>query len=569
MNVRALAAVAVAALLTGACERRPASFTLSVVGTNDLHGGILGAEGGGGLAWLGGYLSNLRAARQKDGGAVLLLDAGDLFKGTLESDLNEGAVVVEAYNALGYQAATIGNHEFDYGPAGPASIPHASSDDPLGALKARLTQARFPWVAANLVETASGRLVPLPNVTPSTILTIAGVRVGIVGLLTEPAMTYTVAANVSGLAVAPITQALIDEARRLREQGVPIVIGLAHAGGKCVSTDRPDDLSTCEANAEIFELARRLPRGLVDAIVAGHRHDPVAQVVNGVPIIQSWWRGRAFGRVDLTVDRDTARVLAHRLFQPQDLCGWRAAGRTGCAPASAADAVPVEYEGLPVHQSEQVAAILKPAADAAAALKARPLNATLTATLLKSDFAQSPVGDLEMDWMRAVVPGADAALANSAGLRSDLAEGPLTYGKLYELLPFDNLRLVITLTGKQLRTVIADNVTRSGSMVMLAGVRAEARCDRGFVSVSLRRESGRPIEDDERLRVVTTDFLATGGDSFFTSVMPLHLESTGEVLRDEIAAYLSRTGGSWGRERLALPNRLTVAGTRPLPCAAR
>ena len=89
--------------------------TLSIVGTTDLHGRVFPSDGRGGLALLGGYLRNLRAARALDGGAVLLLDAGDTFQGGIESNLSEGALVVDAYNALGYDALAIGNHEFEYG----------------------------------------------------------------------------------------------------------------------------------------------------------------------------------------------------------------------------------------------------------------------------------------------------------------------------------------------------------------------------------------------------------------------------------------------------------------------
>ena len=220
------------------CASRPGpAFTLSIVGTNDLHGGVMEMNGRGGLALLDGYLSNLRAVRQKDGGAVLLLDAGDLYQGTLESNLNEGAVVTDAYNAIGYQAAAIGNHEFDYGPVGAAAIPHAPGDDPRGALKARLLQARFPFLVANLVDGATGMPISLPNVSPSVMLTINGVRVGVVGLLTEPAMSYTTAANVEGLLVTPLVKALVDEAKALRGRGASIVIALAHAGSKCSSVD--------------------------------------------------------------------------------------------------------------------------------------------------------------------------------------------------------------------------------------------------------------------------------------------------------------------------------------------
>ena len=119
------ALVVVSVLLAGAVRamQRPVPdvadttgrVTLSIVGTTDLHGRVFPSDGQGGVAQLGGYLRNLRAARALDGGAVLLLDAGDTFQGGIESNLSEGVLVVDAYNALGYDALAIGNHEFDYG----------------------------------------------------------------------------------------------------------------------------------------------------------------------------------------------------------------------------------------------------------------------------------------------------------------------------------------------------------------------------------------------------------------------------------------------------------------------
>ncbi len=148
-------------------EGRSATITISVVATTDLHGGVLPRGERGGLALLGGYVRNIRAARLRDGGGTLLVDSGDMFQGTLESNLNEGAAVVRAYNALGYAAAAIGNHEFDFGPAGPDETPRTPGEDPRGALKARAAQARFPFLAANTVDTATGQPVMWPNVKPS------------------------------------------------------------------------------------------------------------------------------------------------------------------------------------------------------------------------------------------------------------------------------------------------------------------------------------------------------------------------------------------------------------------
>src|SRR5438445_4755858 len=98
-----------------AAPDQPALVTLSIVGTSDLHGAAFSGNGLGGLPLLAGYVNNLRAARAADGGAVLLVDSGDTFQGDVESNLSEGALVVDAYNAMGYTAEAVGNHDFDFG----------------------------------------------------------------------------------------------------------------------------------------------------------------------------------------------------------------------------------------------------------------------------------------------------------------------------------------------------------------------------------------------------------------------------------------------------------------------
>ena len=319
-------------LLVPACTARhapaeravppPAIVTLSIVGTNDLHGGILPRDGRGGLALLGGYVKNLRDARARDGGAVLLIDAGDMFQGTLESNTTEGAPVIAAYNVLGYTAAAVGNHEFDFGPVGPAATPRAPGDDPRGALKARASEARFPFLAANLVDASSGRAVEWANVKPTVLVQAAGVKVGIVGVMTRAALTATIAANVGGLSVSPLAETIRGHATALRAQGAAVVIVTAHAGGRCSNFDQPVDLSSCEPASEIFTVARALPRGLVDAIVAGHSHAPVGHQVEGIAITEAYLR-RARVRQDRSRCRSSreprherARVLRRAISVP-------------------------------------------------------------------------------------------------------------------------------------------------------------------------------------------------------------------------------------------------------------
>src|SRR6478609_5052399 len=198
----------------------PAPFVLSFMGLNDLHGRLRA------LPAFAGYVNNVRRARAKDGGAVALLDAGDMFQGTLESNLTAGASVIEAYRVLGMTVATLGNHEFDFGP-----VPGA--DDPQGAIRARISEAPFPILSANLVVLGSHTSPAWDKLRRSVLLNVGGVRVGFVGLLTRETPSIVLSAWFAGLDVTPLAPALAEEAQNLRAQGAEIVIGIAHAGADC------------------------------------------------------------------------------------------------------------------------------------------------------------------------------------------------------------------------------------------------------------------------------------------------------------------------------------------------
>ena len=141
----------------------PAEFTLTVVGTNDVHGHFERLDA------FAGHLAVLRRLRASSG-AVVLLDAGDMWQGTLPSNLDEGQSMVRAYGALGYDAAAIGNHEFDYGPIGERATPGGPDDDPRGALFARVAEASFPMLGANFRGNATGAPVQWPGVQRTVLL---------------------------------------------------------------------------------------------------------------------------------------------------------------------------------------------------------------------------------------------------------------------------------------------------------------------------------------------------------------------------------------------------------------
>lgn len=558
LTISRLAGLACACVIAACAARdsapRPAPgtpVTLSIVGTNDLHGGVTARAGRGGLALLGGYLKNLRAARARDGGAVLLVDGGDMFQGTLESNLAEGAPVVAAYNALGYTAAAVGNHEFDFGPVGPAATPRGPSDDPNGALKARASEARFPFLAANLIERATGAPVLWPNVRPSTTVDAAGVRVGIIGVLTRGGLTATIAPNVTHLSLAPLTDTIRSHASALRSQGADIIVVTAHAGGRCGDFSRADELSSCDVNGEIFAVARELPPGTVDAIVAGHTHAAIAHQVQGIPITEAYSNGRAFGRIDLTIDRGSRKVIGKRNHPPVDL-------------------VPGEYENAPVVPDAAIERILAPAVEAVRLVKSRPIGVVAETPIRRLTPATaeppggrpvSPLGQLFTDAMLASVPGADVALNNSGGgLRADLPAGPLTYGAVYEVMPFDNVIVQVRLTGRQLRQVFANYVPR-GRILGFSGVHVRAECSGGTADVTLTRPSGAAVRDDESLLVVVSDFVATGGDGILTPVMPqggFAVDHSAQFARDAFAGYLGKWTGALREEPLVERGRQLI-----------
>ena len=573
---RLLTALCVAVWIAHPGAQKSATLTISVVATSDLHGGVLARDDRGGLAMLGGYVHNLRAARASDGGGVLLVDSGDMFQGTLESNLNEGAAVVNAYNTLGYSAAAIGNHEFDYGPTGPEETVQKPGEDPRGALKARAAGARFPFLAANTLDDLTGQPVVWLNVKPSVILTVRGVKVGLIGVTTPDTPALTIGANVIGLSFAPLVPVITREATALRARGATVVIVLAHAGGRCTKLDNADDFSSCDTMAEIVQVARQLPAALVDVIAAGHTHQAMAHAVAGIAIVEAYANGRSFSRVDLTVNRSTGMLVGKRILPTQDLCGREDPATHTCDPAAARGTfVASRYEDRPVQPDAAVAAAIAPAVRKAVTVKNQQIGVAMETPFARGDQqSETAIADLVADGMLASVPSADAALSNGGSLRADVPSGPLTYGSIYELYPFDNRIVTMRLTGDQLARIIAANLQRNVApfeLLPIAGFRVDARCEGNTLRVALTRSSGATIRADEQLTVATSDFIAGGGDGILAPAGPLgdvKAVAGAPLLREALVAWLRSRGGQLNEHQFMLPEhrRWSYPGSRPVVC---
>jgi 5'-nucleotidase len=535
------------------------------VGTNDLHGALER------LPLLGGFVANLRAARAADGGGVLLVDAGDMFQGTLESNLAEGADVVRAYNALGYAAAAVGNHEFDYGPQGPAATAATAKDDPRGALKARAQEARFPFVVSNIIDNATGARIAWPNMPAQVLVEVAGIKVGIIGASTESTPYTTMPANFAGLQVAPPAPAILDASRRLRAQGAQVIVATMHIGSSCKNFDDPDDVSSCDKREELFKLVAGLPRGTVDVIVAGHTHAAIAHRLDGIAVIESGAAGRAFGRVDLRVGPDGQITEVH-IDKPHFLCALDSHGN----PVPVAACAPGEYEGKPVVPDPQVQQIVDAALARAGERRQEKLGVMLTQVVTRAHTTESAEGNWFCDLMLAARPDAQVSLTNGGGLRADLPAGELTYGQLFEALPFDNRFTIVDVTGKDLRALVTSNLEHGGALLSWGGLTAKARCKAGTLDVQIA-VAGKPLGEGTTYKLATSDFLASGGDGVIGRLkLPssaIHVTDT--IIRDAVGDVLRGWKGTPratidpARLYSATARRLDYEGKRPVACGAK
>lgn len=547
--MRNLLLIIISAALAVACAQSPSSpdhVVITVLGTNDVHGELIARDGVGGMTTFSGYVSATRAARAEDG-ALLLVDAGDMWQGTLESNLNEGFAMVNVYEAMGYAATAIGNHEFDFGPAGPKAIPESSTDDPQGALRARAGGAGFPLLAANLIDASTGQMVGWDNVHASTTITRAGVQIGIVGVLTEKTPATTIAANVDGLEIAPLAASIETHAQALRADGADLVIVVAHAGSRCQEFDDPYDLSSCDMSSEIVRVAQDLPNGLVDHIVAGHHHSGVAHIVNDIAITSSYSNTRAFSRVDFVIDRGTGEVVSRQVFPPQKI--WA---------ASDSDS-PGDYEGRAVVPMQEVVAIAERAQEFAAQRKAEELGVYLETPIQHRTRPESALGNLMTD---AVLESNDADISIHniwGGIRAELSEGELTFGKVFRMFPFDNRVAIVELSGADVRKIIAVQAQNEGRSAGFSGMRVFVSCDENQMSVRMLRSDGSEITDDEMLRVVANDFLLLGGDEVLTPVIPedgFAMPNGTPTVRDTLVSWFRNRGGRMHADDFFKPDEL-------------
>lgn len=515
--------------------------TVVIMGTNDIHGAIAPMSlktrekkgiapipyEAGGTAMLASYAQILR---NEFGNRFLWLDAGDEFQGSVESNMNLGKPMVQFFNAVQLNAAAIGNHEFDFGQ---------------DSLRSRLSEAKYPYLAANIKYKETDSFIRFPNTHKHILLNAGHLKVGIIGLSTIDTPNTTRSENVSDLKFENLKATTLEEAQALREKGAQIILVTAHAGLKCEfnrstpnygTLRETDPQGRCGEQDEVVRLLRSLPRGTIDAVISGHTHQIVHHWIEGVPVVQGGAFGRYFNVIYLTYDWKQKKLLNERtriegavpvcplVFKNQNDCnGDRPAPKKGRGPL-----VIPRFHNQEVYPDPKIVGLNRPVLAEAQKTKNQVIGQAVR-PIEHPHSRESELGNLAADALRLAVH-ANVGVMNSGGLRSPIEAGPITFGEVFQALPFENRISKIQLTGRELKTFLRIVGSGSRNLPSVSGVRLEL-IDPDFPAsysdlngdgkneawkvnrlIDVKFDDGQPIYPDQMYSLAVLDFIAAGGD---------------------------------------------------------
>jgi 5'-nucleotidase len=464
--------------------------------------------------------------RDWNGGSVIVTN-GDDYQGSLVSNLFEGKPVVDFYDHVGVSLSTLGNHDFDYGPLGVGvTVRKGEDEDRLGALKERMKQAHHDFIVANL-RNPRGGLLQLPKLREDKIVTIGHTPVGFLGLITPRTPNLTISRNVQGIRFDPMRETTLRLVPEMRKAGARILVVMAHAGAACPGPT----VESCPPLEEIIQYANSLPPKYVDLIIAAHSHSFLNLVVNGIPVVQSGSYGRGVAVSDFLVLEDQSFRLSTKVFRISEMKSL-----------------------ISDHRDDSVLALLKPYYDKVKEVTEEVVG-ELATPLTRQGEGATLMGAFITDRLKESIPGADVALMNKGGMRADLPQGKITYGQVYDVLPFDNNVATVSLKGRELKELVRLATSGAHGLSQFSGLQItldlkrdlEKNPDQRNRVVDIRLADGSPLEDSKTYLVVTNDFLLEGGDElgdFFEGIPSSQKEILAFPLRDYIAKWFRAKRGS-------------------------
>lgn len=487
---------------------------LVIIHTNDTHGHDVAIEGETiGTAGVAALKADFEAA----GADVLLLSAGDFSQGTTLVSLDTGASAVEFMNAAGYDAAALGNHEFDYR---------------MEALENNMAEAEFEVLAANIVDAETGEPVFTDHITYETSIG----TVGIFGLATPETMTKAHPDNVVGLdfyqgeELVECAQEQVDE---LTAEGCDFIIALVHLG--------VDEESEPNRSTDVFEQVTG-----VDLVVDGHSHTTMggedALVVNDALVVST---GEYLSNVGVVVtDGETTR---------SELVSAAEYTKTDEAVAEVVNARNAEVE----EQLGEVFGSTEVFLDGEREPGVRTRETNL------GDFAADAI--LWQARQNLGEDRVDLALTNGGGIRASIPAGDITMNDMKTVFPFGNTIVTIDVTGEQLLEALeaatCTTPTSIGAFPQVAGIEFTINTAVPYENgeqypnstyyapanpgsrVTITEVNGESFDPEAVYTVATNDFTAAGGDAYYVFSEGTNLTMNAVALDDALIHYVSEVLG--------------------------
>ena len=420
----------------------------------------------GGISHLASLIDNVRASEE----ISFLVDAGDIYTGAL-SKKTRGKLPFDLYNAMGYDALNIGNHEFEY------------NWEPLVEI---IPRANFPVLNANIFIEKTGELIA----RPFTILEKSGVKIGVIGVMGIDAFYNTMAPfHRTGLSIKDPTQTVQYWADKIRDD-VDMIIVLTHQNKTApMQTNKESDPSVQRGFDEDYQMAGEL-RG-VDAIFGGHSDngllEPVKHPETGTMIGLTFGQGMHLGYTKFRVNTEKHKVsFLEGYLIPVDSRKYSAAQKT----TKLIDEYRAQYPEL----AEVIANMKQPA--------------------MRKYNQESTIGNLLTDLIRSA-SNSDIAFLNSGAIRADFNAGPVTLEQLINVYPFPDNLTVVELSGKQVRELIEYSLTLPYGVGQISGLKIQFDSTQPEMKRLIGIQAGGvELEDTHKYTVSTSAYVAKGGDGY-------------------------------------------------------
>lgn len=502
---------------------KPLDGKTVILHSNDVHGAID----------LYAAMAALKADYEAQGAEVILADAGDYSQGTVYVSVNKGADAVTMMNAAGYDVVTLGNHEFDYGYA---------------QLVENMKAAKFQVLCADVLG-ADGKTIFDAN----TIIEKGGVKIGFFGLETPEAQTKANPKLIQGLKFLAgadgkeLYNCAAAQVADLKAKGADLVVCLAHLG-----VDESSEPYTS------YDLAKNVQG--IDFIIDGHSHSVMTAGPNGEPIQST---GTAFANIGvITIDNATKKIVGNELKAI-----WHTEKN-----ADGKSVTVVDYKT----RDEKVAAAAKAIID--------PIDKAYGEKFAVSEVAlngakapngnrdsETNLGDLITDAMlwkvladaEITVPEENVvAITNGGGIRASIGVGDVTKKDINTVLPFGNTLAVVYVKGSELLEALEASTYCTpesiGGFPQVAGMQFTVatyetydKNDESYPNstyygpktinrVTIGSINGKDFDPEATYAVITNNFVAGGGDTYYAFAAATNQFDTGLPLDEVVMEYITK-----------------------------